>query len=741
MNQKKHRHALRAQNFHYFYIVSTKRGRIYTLNDYLKKLNPEQLEAVRTTEGAVRVLAGAGTGKTRALTSRYCYLTDMLGVAPKNILCATFTNRAANEMKHRIRMALGDMDLGYICTFHAFCVQLLKEDIHVLNFPKNFVILDTEDQKQLLLKIFEDMHLTLREATIRRTIDEVLEAKKLYATTYIDAIYELNNEELKAKYLRTPDRDEAIFLRYLYEQKKCFGCDFNDIINFASYILEHFPEVLKKWQDRMQYVMVDEFQDVSLRQYKIAQLLAGRHGNLFIVGDPDQTIYSWRGSHVKLFLDFDTLYPDAKSIVLTTNYRSTPEILNASNTLIEKNTVRFPKTLVATKPNGELPLYYHARSGKEEAEWIYEEIDRLQKSGVSLNKIAILYRAHYLTRPLEECLVEKGLSYKMYSGIEFYGRKEVKDVICYLRMLTSADDIAFLRTINIPSRKIGKKKIEFLKEYAEENRISLYRALKENVDSPVFSQTQASRYVYAIESVKTSAVGHPLGDVMQMILDRSGYEEFLRLQGDQERLDNVAELKRAIENAGQDDDASLDDFLSRVALLTNMDHEDQHETVKLMTVHTSKGMEFPCVFICGLNEGVFPSRRISTPDEMDEERRLAYVAMTRAMDRLYLSDSEGISNDGIFKYPSRFIFDAGKQHIRFVKELDPYLEVHTRRMSSSFATQLYAVGERVEHPVFGVGVITGINLHESNYSILFDTLKTERNILFSATLTRPPADN
>ncbi|WP_029904987.1 ATP-dependent helicase [Prevotella sp. 10(H)] len=710
------------------------------MSNYLDKLNPEQLEAVQTTEGAVRVLAGAGTGKTRALTSRYCYLTDTLGVAPKNIVCVTFTNRAANEMKHRIRKALGDMDLGYICTFHAFCVQLLKEDIHVLNFPKNFVILDVEDQKQMLLKIFEEMNLTLRETTIKRTIDEVLEAKKLFATSYIDYIYELNNEELKAKFSQTTDRNEEIFLRYLYEQKKCFGCDFNDIINFASYILDHFPDVLKKWQDRMQYVMVDEFQDVSQRQYKIAKLLSGKHGNLFIVGDPDQTIYSWRGSHVKLFLDFDKVYPDAKTILLTTNYRSTPEILTASNVLIEKNIIRFPKILTPTKTKGELPLYCHNRNEKEEAEWIYEEINQLVEAGASLNKIAILYRAHYLTRPLEECFIEKGLSYKIFSGIEFYGRREIKDIICYLRMLTSADDIAFLRTINNPSRKIGKKKIGFLKDYAESSNISLYEALKQNLDNPLFSGTMAVRYVEAIEYVKRFKDIDKMGDIMQMLLDRSGYEEFLRLQGDQERLDNVAELKRAIENAGQDDDATLDDFLSRIALLTNLDHEDERESVKMMTIHTSKGMEFPYVFICGLNEGVFPSRKINTPDEMDEERRLAYVAMTRAMDRLYLSDSEGISNDGIFKYPSRFIFDAGKENIKFVKELEPHLEIHSRNIASDFPSHIYQKGDRVEHPVFGKGLITTINMQESCYSILFDKFNTERNILFTAKIVRIESD-
>ncbi len=710
------------------------------MENYLDKLNPEQLESVQTTEGAVRVLAGAGTGKTRALTSRYYYLTDALGVAPKNIVCMTFTNRAANEMKHRIRAALGDMDLAYICTFHAFCVQLLKEDIHVLNFPKNFIILDVEDQKQMLLKIFEEMNITLRETTIKRTIDEVLEARKMFATSYIDYIYELNNEELKAKFTQTSDRNEEIFLRYLYEQKKCFGCDFNDIINFASYILDHFPDVLEKWQDRMQYVMVDEFQDVSERQYKIARLLSGKHGNLFIVGDPDQTIYSWRGSHVKLFLNFDKVYPDAKTILLTTNYRSIPEILHASNVLIEKNIIRFPKVLTPTRPSGELPLYNHAHSEKEEAEWIHGEIDKLVQSGVSLNKIAVLYRAHYLTRPLEECFIEKGLPYKIFSGVEFYGRKEIKDVICYLRMLTAGDDMAFLRTINNPSRKIGKKKIAFLTYYAEENNLSLYNTLKENLDNPLFRGTQAVRYVESIEFVKQFKETEKMGDILQMLLDRSGYEEFLRLQGDQERLDNVAELKRAIENAGQDDDATLDDFLSRIALLTNLDHEDDRESVKLMSIHTSKGMEYPYVFICGLNEGVFPSRRINTPDEMDEERRLAYVAMTRAMDRLYLSDSEGTSNDNLFKYPSRFIFDAGKENIRFVKELDPHLEIHTKNITSDFPTHIYKPGDKIEHPIFGPGTITAINPEESSYSILFNKLKTERNILFGAKIVKKNKD-
>lgn len=712
------------------------------MTDYLKNLNQEQRDAVLATEGAVRVIAGPGTGKTRTLTSRYCYLVSTLGIAPKNILCATFTNRSANEMKGRVRSMLGDMDLGYISTFHAFCVQLLKEDIHVLHFPKNFIILDVEDQKQLLLKIFDEMNLTLRETTIKRTLDEVLEAKKLYAVNYIDDIYELNNEQLKAKFLRETDRNEEIFLRYLYEQKKCFGCDFNDLINFATYILENFPDIRQKWQDRMQYVMVDEFQDVSKRQYKIAQILSGKHGNLFIVGDPDQTIYSWRGSHVKLFLDFDQIYPEAKTISLTANYRSTPEILKTSDTLIEKNKIRFPKVLKPLKKQGKLAVYYHAKNDKEEAKWIYTEIEKLRERGIPLGKIAILYRAHYLTRPLEECFIEEGLAYKIFSGIEFYSRKEIKDVICYMRMATAADDVAFLRTVNIPSRKIGKKRLDRLKVYAEQRNLSLYEALKENTDTEMMKGTQARRYMEAIEFVRSCRADMGMGDALQALLDRSGYEEFLRLQGDQERLDNVAELKRAVESYGEDEETTLEDFLAQTALFTNFDNEVKRETVKLMTIHAAKGTEYPYVFICGLNEGVFPGRRTETPEAMDEERRLAYVAMTRAMDGLYLSDSEGVLHDGLFKYPSRFIFDAGKENLDYVTELDKSLEEssksYIRYEEEKLANRqsLFALGEQVIHPIFGAGMIMAVHPREMYYSILFDTLKTERNIQFNADLIK-----
>ena len=707
----------------------------------LSSLNEEQQTAVQTTEGYIRVMAGAGSGKTRTLVSRYCYLVSELGIAPANILCVTFTNRAANEMKRRVRKMSGDLDLGYICTFHAFCVQLLREDINVINYPKNFIILDTEDERDILLRIFSDMQLTLRDTTIENTINTVLEAKKMQADTYIDDIFRLDNEQLKARFDTAADRNQQIFLRYIYEQKKCFGLDFNDLINFATWILEHVPSVREKWQERMQYVMVDEFQDVSKKQYRIAQLLSAKHGNLFITGDSDQTIYSWRGSHVRLFLDFDKMYPEAQTLLLTRNYRSTPQILAAAGALIAKNRIRYPKELSAALPDGEKPLYGHCKSTEDEALWIAGHIKKLLGDKMLPGQIAVLYRAHYLSRPVEECFIRENIPYRFFSGIEFYSRREIKDLICYLRMITSADDIAFLRTVNMPSRKIGKKKTEFLKKYAETHNISLYEALKAAAALPEFAMTGAIHYINAIESLRGSYKTMPLGTILQTVMDRTGYEAYLRLQGDQDRLDNVAEFKRAVETAGQDDDADLEDFLTHTALFTDLDREEKQNTVKLMTIHTAKGMEFPCVFICGLNEGVFPSRKTLTPEDMEEERRIAYVAMTRAEKLLFLSDSEGIAGDGIFKYPSRFIFDAGKEHIRYEKKLDSSLEEQTRTVIAEDEARLkrmdtlLTASTRIHHPVFGNGTILAVNQQAGCYIIRFDSLTTARNIRFSTPLT------
>ena len=701
--------------------------------NYLDLLNEGQLDAVQTTEGPVRVLAGAGTGKTRALTARYCYLADLLGIDTSSILCVTFTNKAAAEMKARIHKMLGDFDLAYICTFHSFCVRMLKEDIHVLNYPANFVLIDESEQADVLQKVYTDMGLTLKEMPIKRAVDYI--GKRKASGDYLSIIAELNNERLMERCKSASDRFDEIYLRYLYEQKKSFALDFDDIIVFTEHILANYPDVLAKWQERMQYVMVDEFQDVSPRQYNIARMISGSHRNLFIVGDPDQTIYTWRGADVSLFLDFDKVYADATTIVLSDNYRSIPQILAAANSLIARNEHRYPKALRSLCADGPKPVMYHAASERKEAEWITSKIRLAIKAGVKYADIAILYRAHHLSRPIEDALLKYEIPYVIYSGTAFYARREVKDVLAYMRMLTGADDIAFTRTINNPSRKIGRKKMAMLRNHADYNGLTLWEALLDLVHTPEFAATGAQKYIDTINEGRRLVGELELGDLMQRMLDMSGYEEMLRNLSEWERLDNLAELKRAINEAGHDDDASLNEFLTRAALVANIDRSpDNKDTVRLMTVHTAKGMEFPAVFVCGLAEGNFPSRRSSGPDDIEEERRLAYVAVTRAEKQLYLSDSGGIGSDNAARQPSRFVYELGLQNIIAETPL-PDAPGSAPVMAGAREKSNFSAGDAVDHPVFGRGIIVSADMSRQVYSVKFDKFATERTLRFGAPLS------
>ena len=704
---------------------------------YLDSLNDGQNEAVTTTEGPVRVIAGAGTGKTRALIARYCYLTDMLGIDPAAILCVTFTNKAAAEMKARVRKALGDCDTGYICTFHSFCVRLLKEDIHVLNYPAQFVIADDDDRVAILQKVYEDMGLTLKEQPIKRSVAYI--EKRKSNPDYIEFILQTNNEELLQKSIRNADRDDEIFQRYIYEQKKSYACDFDDIINFALYILRHRPEILAKWQKRLEYIMVDEFQDVSPTQYELVQLLAGGHRNLFIVGDPDQTIYSWRGADVGIFLNFDRDFPGTRTIVLDQNYRSTPQIIEPSNALISHNSQRYPKRLVAESRSGLRPVFFHARSEKEEASWIARQIKTLLKSGVALSDVAILYRAHHLSRPLEEVFLKESIPYKIFSGVAFYARREVKDVIAYLRMLVTADDLSFRRTVNTPSRRIGKQKMGIIANEAARQNCSMFEALQTCVDLPAFGGTGAAEYLEAIRKGRELVGKIPLGDLLQRMLDFTGYEAMLRGLSEWERLDNLAELKRAVEETGRDDDATLEGFLDRVALIQNIDRTDERDAVTLMTIHSAKGMEFPVVFICGFSEGSIPSRRSANPDDIEEERRLAYVAVTRARRLLYMSDAEGYNHDNTARLVSRFIYEMDEPNIDFVRPIPPQTPVVESRQPVG-ETAPFASGDLVDHPIFGRGMVMEVNVQERNMTVQFDAVATPRKLRFSAPLSRINSD-
>jgi len=708
------------------------------MEPYLQRLNAEQYQAAVETEGYIRVVAGAGSGKTGTLTARYLYLVEALGISTANILCVTFTNKAAAEMKKRIRRQLPDQDLGRITTFHGFCVGLLKEDCHVVQYPATFIVLDEEDKEALLRTVFEDLGITSRDMTIREAVEYIGWRKG--GRGYVKTLIQPDPEGLLELEKSAGTLKDKVLYRYFYEQRKCYGLDFDDLVYFTLHILQQDGNVREKWQKRLEYIMVDEFQDIDKDQYALAEILAGYHKNLFVVGDPDQTIYTWRGADVKFILEFDSRHPEAKTVYLNTNYRSTPQILGASNALIDKNRERLKKRLEAARPEGIKPLYFHGKTNQLEADWVTAHMRALREGGKSYSDMAVLYRAHYVSRAVEESLIRNRIPYVLYSGVEFYKRKEIKDILCYLRMVYTGDDISFLRTVNEPRRGVGRTRIAALKEHAGLHNCSLYEALLANLETDLFRRSRAKEYVRLIEKYRAIYEDMDLTDLLSGILSESGYERMLRSSGEEERLDNLAELKQAIydfvRKAGET--VSLGNYLDHAALFTNMDQTERAEAVKLMTVHAAKGLEFPVVFVCGLSEGIFPGKRTNTREKLEEERRLCYVAYTRAKDRLFLSDAAGTNYDGSFRYPSRFIFDTEEEFLEYAVPLDPGLKEQAlhgiEREAPGHTSQPEAVGKRVRHPVFGEGTVIGCTGDGQRIIIQFDAMVTPRTLAAAAKL-------
>lgn len=705
------------------------------MEDYLRKLNEPQRQAVTRTEGFIRVIAGAGSGKTRTLTARYLYLVEELGISTANILCVTFTNKAALEMKKRIRRALPDGDLGMITTFHGFCVRLLKEDCHVAQYPSSFIVIDEEDKESMLRNIFAELGITSRELTIQAAVDYISWRKG--GRGYVKTLIDMDLSRLSALRESATTLKDKVMYHYFYEQRKCYGLDFDDLVYFALYILERDEATREKWQQRLEYIMVDEFQDIDKDQYALADILSGYHRNLFVVGDPDQTIYSWRGADVKFILEFESRHPGASTVVLDTNYRSAPQILHASNALISKNQERMDKALTAVRPDAPKPLYFHGKNTQQEAQWITEQMDSLHSAGTAYNQMAVLYRAHYVSRAVEEALIKSKIPYVLFSGVEFYRRKEIKDILCYLRMIYAGDNISFQRTVNEPRRGVGRTRMAAITAYAGAHNCSQYQALMALLDTDLIRGSRAMDYVRMIEKYRAIYDQMELTDLLAAVLNESGYEAMLRTSGQEERLDNLAELKQAIydfeRRAGEE--VTLGGYLEHAALFTNMDQSERAGAVKLMTIHGAKGMEFPVVFLCGLSEGIFPGRRADTRERLEEERRLAYVAFTRAEDRLFLSDAAGSGYDGSARLPSRFLFNAERENLDYVVELEPeLLEAAQREIAKTEPVKRHppkmdeAVGKRVTHPVFGPGTVIGTPRDREGYIIQFDDIPTPRTL-------------
>ena len=754
-------------------------------------LNEEQRTAVTTTEGYVRVIAGAGSGKTRALTSRFAYLVNQIGILPSHILCVTFTNKAAAEMRNRIRKLTGDNDTGYISTFHGFCVNVLQEDSHAVSYPKSFLVLDNSDIDAMLQIIYEERGLTLRQMTFSKARDMIEIRKILKEPHYYEDLIRMSLDEIYQKYLAATRADDIIFYGYLYQEKKCFGLDYNDLLKFVLYIFQTDDEIRQKWQERLEYIMIDEFQDIDLIQYELMKALCPYHNNLFVVGDPDQTIYTWRGADIRYLLEFDKNISGVQTIMMNQNYRSTKPILDAANSLISKNKNRIKKDLVpensegapapgsspltrsstTPSPKGDkqlrcfaplkspLPTYFHAKSAEEEAEYLVKKIRELTQSTVEISTtgastnlgyapsdIAILYRAHYISRTIEEVFQREKLAYTLNSGVPFFDRAEIKDSLSYLRMIAYKDDLSFLRIVNQPKRNIGERRIKFLKDYTAEHGGTLYEALKMSAGDELFANTKAQEFIDLIEHFASAYSGMQISELFSHVMNKSGYERALRTEGSQERLDNLAELKQSIYEyeTSCGEECTLENYLAHAALYTNADITAHKNAVRLMTIHTAKGLEFPVVFIVGLNENMFPSQKVDSIKAMEEERRLAFVAVTRAQKRLYLTEAEGFNTHAGGRYPSRFIFDIDRPLLNYEAELPPQLVTRTRRYikdsqaileKKSVLAQLNE-GDTVEHAILGRGKILSIDSVAATYTVKFEKVATPRKMSFKAPLKK-----
>ncbi len=695
---------------------------------YLTQLNEDQLKAVKTTEGYLRVIAGAGSGKTKLLVSRYVYLVTTYGIDPANILCVTFTNKAAREMKQRIKLLLGDdFDSSLICTYHGFCARVLREDSDKIFYPKNFQILDSDAQKAILRDIYQKYELKLDNASFEKTIKRIEKTKQS-----LDYVEKMCNPSSNLVLGEQDSLEVRIIEEYLQHQKRTFALDFQDLLNFTLYLFEKSQQTKEKWQEKLNYIQVDEFQDSSVKEMALIDILSAKYKNVMIVGDPDQNIYEWRGSNVKLLVDFDKTHEDCQTQFLTRNYRSTSKVLRCANTLIENNKFRLKKDLYTLNGEGEDVVYYHEKNEHEEALTISNIIKALIEAGYSYSDIAILYRSSFLSWPIEKKLNEECIPYEIFGGVKFYQRMEIQDVIAYLRVICYDDDISFKRIINKPRRRFGKVKMQRL--LALQQGESLFETLSKNIDDEIFKKSDAIDFVRLIRDMRQRVLIDGVADLVSALCEESGYENYIRELGDMDRFDNLTEFKRIVveQERTEGEALSMDIFLERIALQTDEDDSSKKESVKLMTVHSSKGLEFPVVFIMGLSENVFPNpKAVEERGElgMEEERRLCYVAITRAKERLFITESEGVSPSGKIKTPSRFLREIGCSNYKsFGIEADSIKADCIQQINTNNDSFNLSVGEKINHPAFGEGVILSLNDSGTSYKIKFNKDGIERNI-------------
>lgn len=645
------------------------------MENILDNLNKEQREAVQTIQGPLLVLAGAGSGKTKLLTSRIAYLIQN-GVKPRNILAVTFTNKAAKEMKERLGNILGENVVKYmwVGTFHGICGRILRENIENYSFQsgkrldKNFSIYDENDSNAVI-----------KQAIKKLNLDDKVYQPKLVKSVISNAKNKMQDAYTFATFARDfkSQKIAAIYEEYENALNNNNAIDFDDMLLLTVKLLEQSKEVRQLYYDRFQHILVDEFQDTNMAQYKLINMLYTNldteipdERSLCVVGDVDQSIYSWRGADYTIILNFQKDFKKTKLIKLEQNYRSTANILNVANAIIENNTERVDKVLYSQKGDGELIDYYEAQDEADEANFIASRIK--QDSGGDYNRYAILYRTNSQSRALEEACMAAGIPYRIYGGLKFYDRKEIKDIIAYLKLIYNPDDSqSFRRIVNVPKRAIGDTTVKALSDFADSKDVSLFEAIKEIEESELSPRVQSKLKDFAelILKFKNAVGSYSLQEFVTLVIEKSGYLAELQSQNTPESEADIENLQELVNVAGEfvpeESDNALGEFLQQVALVSDLDGmDDISNNVTLMTLHSAKGLEFPVVFLAGCDEGVFPHQRtFNIPSEMEEERRLMYVGVTRAEEKLYLSSAKRRQMWGEYKYynPSRFIDEIPRQ--------------------------------------------------------------------------------
>lgn len=718
-------------------------------------LNPPQKEAVFHTEGPLLILAGAGSGKTRVLTHRIACLMEEKGVNPWNILAITFTNKAAQEMRERVDKLVGmGAESIWVSTFHSACVRILRRHIDFLGFDNHFAIYDTEDQKTVIKEVCRRLNIDTKIYKERALMAKISHAK--------DELISPEEMELNAGGDFNEKRIASVYKEYQATLRKNNALDFDDLIVKTVELFQNYPNVLEYYQERFQYIMVDEYQDTNTAQFKFVSLLASKYRNLCVVGDDDQSIYKFRGANIGNILGFEQAFPGAKVIRLEQNYRSTGNILEAANRVIENNTERKPKRLWTENETGDKVHFRQFLNGFEEAEYVVGEITKARRNGdCDYKDCAVLYRTNAQSRLFEEKFLLANVPYKIVGGINFYARKEIKDLLCYLKTISNAkDDVAVRRILNVPKRGIGAATVSKVQDYAEYMQISFYDALRvaEEIPSIGRSLSKINGFVEFIQSLRSKEEVYTVRELLEEVIRLTGYVDELRAEGTDEaeaRIENIDELISKAETyqetmEAQNEPATLSGFLEEIALVADIDSVDPNQDyVLLMTLHSAKGLEFPKVFLTGMEDGIFPGyMSISTgdPSDLEEERRLCYVGITRAMKELTLTCAQQrmIRGETQFNRVSRFVREIPRELVDLghtVQEKKPRLEDIAPKNNSYMQMKMafhakpfqpkefkvtkaesldYEVGDTVRHVKFGVGIVKNITEGGRDYEVTVD---------------------